>query len=403
MSHLLDIQFDCRDTSVDWSATWQGPSGEVPYPNGTVCGYFLNSTSPMPILLTGYVAKAEESQNVSGEALLVRAIPLTDFDTKEPLYGEGSVYYKSIRNSLLDALIASTINGADGVYRNETPMVHECILSWCVQSIKSSYDWGQYSENVTSTYLNTPDTPFSWPWEAERVEMGTLITYNQNITLEPPASSLHLSNTTISSATYRVDNVTAFNTMAIFDDFFPSYYTLQEGSEAALLRFKNYYSGPSVRELAFNPWQASNNLTHHMERLAQALTNVIRSSGNKEMIPGAAYNKENYVSVRWQWLTLPIGLLCISFIFLAATVTKSAVERDRVGVWKTSAYATLLYGLPDDMQQKITRSGSTGTPRAKAKELKVRLQPNQGWRVSGNLFSPFITKPRQNQPPPGWI
>ena len=140
-----------------------------------------------------------------------------------------------------------------------------------------------------------------------------------------------------------------------------------------------------------------------MERLAQALTNVIRSSSNKEMIPGAAYNKENYVSVRWQWLTLPIGLLCISFIFLAATVAKSAVERDRVGVWKTSAYATLLYGLPDDMQQKITRSGSTGTPRAKAKELKVRLQPNQGWRVSGNLFSPFTSKPRQNLPPPGWI
>jgi hypothetical protein len=121
------------------------------------------------------------------------------------------------------------------------------------------------------------------------------------------------------------------------------------------------------------------------------------------MIFGAAYSAENYVSVRWEWLTLPLGLLCISFIFLAATVTKSAVERDRVGVWKTSAYATLLYGLPDEMQQKITRSASTGTPRAKAKELKVKLQPNHGWRVSGNLFSPFVPKPKPNLPPPGWI
>jgi hypothetical protein len=140
-----------------------------------------------------------------------------------------------------------------------------------------------------------------------------------------------------------------------------------------------------------------------MERLATAMTNVIRSSTSRNMIFGAAYSAENYVSVRWEWLTLPLGLLCISFIFLAATVTKSAVERDRVGVWKTSAYATLLYGLPDEMQQKITRSASTGTPRAKAKELKVKLQPNHGWRVSGNLFSPFVPKPKPNLPPPGWI
>ena len=129
------------------------------------------------------------------------------------------------------------------------------------------------------------------------------------------------------------------------------------------------------------------------------MTNAMRSSPDKRMTTGKAYSQENFVDVRWQWLTLPLGLLIIALIFLSATIAKSAAERDRVGVWKTSAYATLLYGLPDEMQKKITRSGSVGTPRAKAKELKVRLQPNLGWRISGNLFTP---KPR-NQPPPGWI
>ena len=133
------------------------------------------------------------------------------------------------------------------------------------------------------------------------------------------------------------------------------------------------------------------------------MTNVVRSSSSNVLAQGDAFSRENYVKVRWEWLTLPLGLLFISLIFLGATVAKSAVERDRVGVWKTSAYATLLYGLPDEMQQKITRSSSTGTPRAKAKELKVRLQGNHGWRVSGNLFSPFTPKPKPNLPPPGWI
>jgi hypothetical protein len=364
-----------------------------------VCGFYLNATSDAPLLLSGYISDGPNSTATPGETLLVRTIPLADFDTRDPFYGVGSVNYKGHLNPILDALVASAVDGPESVYRKQAPLVQECILSWCVQTIRSSYDWGKYSENVTSTFLNISSEPPPWPWEVTDLEMF----YTQNITLKPPTSSEYRPNGTVFNATYHVDNVTAFNTIAIFDDFFPSFYTAEDGTAEPVLRFKNYADGPSTRFLDFNPWQAQNNLTSHMERLALALTNVMRSSPNNEMIAGEAYNKENFVSVRWEWLTLPIGLLCISFIFLAATVAKSAVERDRVGVWKTSAYATLLYGLPDEMQEKITRSGSTGTPRAKAKELKVKLQPNKGWRVSGNLFSPFISKPLPNQPPPGWI
>jgi hypothetical protein len=401
VSHLLDISYTClENATIDWSADWTGPLSDVPYSNGTVCGYFLNSTSETPILLSGYIADADDAGSTVGETLLVRTVPLTDFDTKQPLYGVGSVNYKNIRNPLLDALVASAVDGPQSVYGKQPPMVHECILSWCVQTIRSSYDWGKYSENVTSTYLNVMDEPPTWPWEVSEAETGTNLIYSQNITITPPKPR---ANGTVFDSTYTVDNVTMFNALMLFDDFFPSFYTAVDTSATPVLRFKNYQFGPSTRNLDFNAWQAPNNLTHYMERLALALTNVMRSSADKKMTPGEAYNNENYVSVRWEWLTLPLGLLFISLIFLAATVAKSAVERDRVGVWKTSAYATLLYGLPDDMQQKITRSGSTSTPRAKAKTLKVKLQPNQGWRVSGNLFSPFVTKPRPNQPPPGWI
>jgi hypothetical protein len=372
---------------------------DVPYPNGTVCGFFLNSTTDTPLLLSGYVADGSEPSTPIGETLLVRAIPLADMDTKDPFYGVGSVNYKHIRNPILDALIASAADGADSVYGKKAPVVHECVLSWCVQTMKSTYDWGKYSENVTSTFLNVATEPEPWPWSVTDTDFN----YTQNVTITPPASSATRSNGTVFNTTYTVDSDTIFKAMVIFDDFFPSFYTAQDASAEPILRFKNYPDGPATRTLAFNPWEAHNNITRHMERLATSLTNLIRSATSKEMTPGEAYNKENFVSVRWEWLTLPIGLLCVSLIFLSATVAKSAVERDRVGVWKTSAYATLLYGLPDEMQHKLTRSGSTGTPRAKAKELKVKLQPNQGWRVSGNLFSPFVSKPRPNHPPPGWI
>jgi len=387
-----------ENATIDWSAGWYGPLSDQPYSNGTVCGYFLNSTSEAPLLLSGWVANSTEPSAPTGETLLVRTIPLYDIDTKEPLYGNGSINFKHIGNPILDALIASAVDGVDSVLSKAAPVVHECVLSWCVQTMKSSYEWGKYTEHVTSTHLNVVSEPTPWPWAVDENDF----LYTQNVTMVPPASSTGRTADTVFNDTYTVDNATIFKAMVIFDDFFPSMYTANNVSEE-VLRFRNYPNGPTTRELEFNPWEAPNNLTRHMERLATTMTNVIRSAASKEMTPGEAYNKENFVSVRWEWLTLPIGLLCISLVFLSATVAKSAVERDRVGVWKTSAYATLLYGLPDEMQQKITRSGSTGTPRAKAKELKVKLQGTQGWRVSGNLFSPFVSKPRPNQPPPGWI
>jgi hypothetical protein len=400
------LTFACLETQRDWSLETTGAISPATMPNGTVCGYFANVTSTAPVLMSGYAVNHNSSKSPNGEVLLVRTLPLTGFITKELLYGTGSIKFSNIRNPILDFLVVSASDGPGSVYRNEPPVVQECVLSWCVQMIKSSYDWGKYSEEVITTFENTTAGPA--PWETFDIsdENGpaTFIIYGQNVTIEPPHSTLQRTNLTVTNSTYRVDNVTVSTVIGIFDDFFPSYYVAESVQAKPSLRFSNWALGAKFRAMPFNPWQESN-LTNHMDRLALSMTNVLRSSVSKQMIHGDAYNKENYVSVRWQWLTLPIGLLCIAFIFLAATIVKSAVEIDRLGVYKSSAYATLLYGLSDELQQKITRSASTGTPRAKAKELKVKIQPNGGWRVSGrygNMFSPFPTKPK-SQPPPGWI
>jgi hypothetical protein len=93
--------------------------------------------------MSGYVLE-ESGQNIEqGEALLVRNFPLTDMLEKVPIL-DGSVNFKNIRNPILDALVVSAANGSESVFQNITPIAHECVLAWCVQTIRSSYALGDY-------------------------------------------------------------------------------------------------------------------------------------------------------------------------------------------------------------------------------------------------------------------
>lgn len=117
-----------------------------------------------------------------------------------------------------------------------------------------------------------------------------------------------------------------------------------------------------------------------------------------EMVEGPAYDLVSVVDVRWQWLSLPLSLLGFTFIFLVATIIRSSMEQN-VGVWKTSAIATLLYGLPDNVREKVTSVTDKGTPRANAKHTKVKWLPGTGWRLSGaTAFSPNSVKSRRTPP-----
>lgn len=201
-----------------------------------------------------------------------------------------------------------------------------------------------------------------------------------------------------------VNNDTMLFAVMVFDRLFPGFTSVANVSSDPILRWRT--GAPSqvrTKILDFNPWLLPNNITHHMDRLGEAITNVIRSSSSSEFVSGQAFDNEVYVEVRWGWLSLPVGLLVISCVFLLATVIKSATEKDQVSIRKNSAIATLLYGLPDHYQKRLAKSNSKGTPRARAKELKVRLSATRGWRASGDVFSPLTPKIQKNLPPPGWI
>lgn len=392
------LTWGCFNTTLDWVGNLTGFNTNAT--SGRMCGFFLNATSGAPVMMSGY---KEELGGVKGEVLITRILPLVTNPKRTSLY-DGSIHFKHIRNPIVDALIVGALNGADSVYHNQTPTAHECVVSWCVKTIKSSYYLATYQEEVTQTFFNTTDGPYPWEEVSFRQTAGLNSTDqfylpNGNISIQAPRDGRNIS-------WYGVSNDTAFATIFSFDDIFPSFITAANATMQPFLRYKVAQKGPLLRNVDLNPWVLPNNVTHHMERFATALTNAIRSSNSHEMFMGLAYDRENFVSVRWEWLTLPLGLLILSLIFLVATIVKTSKERDQVGVWKTSALATLLYGLPDHYQERITNRASLGTPRAKAKKLKVKLLPTKGWRVSGNLFSPVTPNPniKNNEPQPmkGW-
>ncbi|KAH3919101.1 hypothetical protein HBH56_028790 [Parastagonospora nodorum] len=399
VSDVLNSTFACLNTTIEWSAIWEGPLDEVPYQNGTVCGHFINATSIRPTLLSGYVLPANGNSS-SGEALVVRAIPLTDFDSKAPSYGTGSINYKGIRYPILDALISSARNGRESVYRNEPPIVHECMLAWCVHTMKSSYEWGTYNEDTVSTYFEPVRESDPWPWQTWDTPRGTWYSYTEHLSLTPQRNHSQVAEMTVINDTYRINNYTQTNIMNYHDDFFPSFYTSANIDTKPVLRYQNYAMGPSVYKLNWNPWEHPNNITHHMERLATAMTNKIRSTGSTTMLEGKAYQMEPYISIQWGWLVFPLTLLVLSLVFLVSTIVKTSGD-SAMGIWKNSAMPTLIYSLPKETQPQFASSSAWSSDRGAPKKTRIRMLPNMGWRVSGHSYSPRL--PSGERVPRGWI
>lgn len=397
VSDSLNITNTCLNTTLDWSAKWSGPVG-VPYSNGTVCGHFINATSDRPVLLTGYVTHGIDDPSTTGEALLVRLVPLTNWETRMPEYGVGSIRFKDIRQPIFDALVASTPNGTSSISSQAVPIVNECMLSWCVQTLKSTYEWGTYEEEIVSTYLNSNNTDVSWPWYTYQTPPGTYYVYNQSLTLEPSGKGRNRSNTDLFSPRYTLTNVTAVNVMNGFDNINPSFYTASHPSAEPMIRFFDTFT----RKLPHNPWQAPNNLSEHFEKMAQIMTNVVRSSTDGIMVTGEAYSMKSFIKISWAWLVFPFVLLLLSLAFLVSTINRTSKD-GATGVWKTSAMPTLIYGLPEDTRGKVSTDSAWNGSHRDAKKVRIRLLPKQGWRVSGQslLRSPLL--PTRSQPPPGWI
>ncbi|KAF2108493.1 hypothetical protein BDV96DRAFT_616292 [Lophiotrema nucula] len=399
------LDFGCHRGPLDWVKNATAYVG--PYQNGTMCGWFFNATGVKPVLMSGY--RIDSATNETGEILTTRSLPLLTVLNRRPLFG-GSINFKHIRNRITDFVVVSPANGPedekvlDSIFRHERPRAQECMLSMCVKKIKSSYEMAVYTETIINHFVNTTAGPF--PWTQQKVNSTEFTDavqyfYFQNITMTPAATDGQDNATS-----YGVSNNTAYNIITAFDDYLPSFGVRESNTSTTLMKYKMHWDTPYFREYTKNPWLAPSNVTDHMERLATSLTNMMRSSSD-ETVKGSSFSDVTLVDVRWPWLTLPLFLLLLTLIFLTATIIRSSTEQDRVGVWKNSTLANMIYGISDRHRQKLQTSQAAGTPRTKAKTLHVRMLPTKDWRISGNMFSPAPTKLKSEDsksgPPPGWL
>ncbi|KAF2686790.1 hypothetical protein K458DRAFT_429734 [Lentithecium fluviatile CBS 122367] len=408
-----DIPLTCPNSKCTWEQTeiagipcWTGsqllrrrPTGLLgTIRTGRHVDGFLKADSPL--LMTGYIAGLDTNYTGREEVLISRSQPLYDINTRAFLPGYPAKL-NNTRNPILHLVVVSGGDDVSFVKRNATPVAHECIVSWCVKTMQSSLVGGLYSENVSSTVYNK--TLGADPWDVSPIYengefFGMSFSYNENITIV--GNSGH---------PYEISNITHDNILRIFDDYFPSTYTAHNatsvGMAGAELRYQQWLtSAVRSRIPDYNPF-LYDNITLQFDNMAATFTNIMRSSQDTiEIVQGPAFDLVSVVLVRWEWLSLPLGLLGFTFIFLTSTIIRSSMYHD-LGVWKTSAIATLLYGLPDDVRKKVTSQSAraNGTPRANAKHTKLKWLPGTGWRRSGaSALSPSSLRSRHTPPQSEW-
>jgi hypothetical protein len=256
-------------------------------------------------------------------------------------------------------------------------------------------------EEIVGTHVNTTAGPFPSInlFFVDESGTGSDIFYLQDINIAgTPSDGCSFSG-------YGTDNETTLPVIQGFIDIFPAFATVNDTFNSHVMRNMVYREALVFnRLLDFNPWLAPNNVSRHMERLATAMTNVIRSSPSNTMITGTAFSLETYVAVHWEWLSFPFILLLLSLVFLLSTIRKTS-KQSGIGIWKTSAMPALIYSLPQDVQKELSRSRTDdNVSRKGARKVRIRLLPEHGWRVSRQLYkSPGTAKQSELRGPPDWL
>ena len=379
---LLD--FGCYMSPNDWmNDTYTYPySPNTPegYTEVNSCGWFLTSPNGPPILMSGYsTGNSTTNSTFIPQVLMGRTAPLRDIYSRNLLYpGRASINFPEIQNPIIDFIASGTPGGIQGALNNATPVVHECAMYWCVNTISAEVIDSQVIENITAS-VQVPSTFPDNPW------------------IEPLSSwyqsefSLVLPDTQSEGgyANFSVNNVTARTTYQALEEIVPSSWmkgfqvlptqSVPDPSQTYIKwqwRITNTISLQLSKANA-TQWLPPGNVTELVTSLARAMSIALRRTaiGFTTDIPqwiGDAWDQETRVHVQWPWTTFPACLLIFSFLFLAITILNSNKD-DKIRIWKTSTLAVLFNGLGEDVQRHVGTGPNLGEARARARQLTVQL------------------------------
>ncbi|KAF2730106.1 hypothetical protein EJ04DRAFT_545961 [Polyplosphaeria fusca] len=292
------------------------------------CGYTLNGTFMSGQYYRNYERTIALSTVVTGD----RAKIAFNDTWNSTIFGDAV-------NPIVDFYVGYTPGGDPQLRQNATPVLLECLFSWCVKTFESSYENGSLREKLVSTFSEQNIVPGTSQNETGGVSYS--ITVNGTSFIIPPNTTDILYDAIRSGLPL----------------FLGNRYTSSTGALPGIWNFVQ---------------QAPYDLNPYFEKLTEVMTNNIRSQLNStEIILGTAWASENFVEIRWAWISLPAALLFGTLVFVGVTVFQSRTRK--LPAWKSSSLATLLHGLTEEAWGTFDSRATPSEIEALSRRLRVML------------------------------
>jgi len=246
------------------------------------------------------------------------------------------------------------------------PWALQCGLAACIQTLSSSVINGYLSENITASTTNGiivdisgGNTDSNIPISLTSPTTNTTFTLamGAKLALESWFSDLFRNGSAARNAQALNQSITDGNVIVNLTVGVSSGETFFD-TDIVTAFYWNYYEYPSGIPLL-------------MEDLAVSMTVAMRSFAGAVPHAGLAMSYESFVQVRWAFITVPVVIVVLTAIFLAAAVWRS--EQSRTKLWKSSALAMLFHGLDADTRARIGSEGSLGEKKRRARDVRVQL------------------------------
>ncbi|POS72857.1 hypothetical protein DHEL01_v208754 [Diaporthe helianthi] len=257
---------------------------------------------------------------------------------------------------------------------NTQPWARQCVLSACVQTIKSQIMNGNLVENVTHTVENKTTVSKNAMSElAPIVVTADSSAYN---TTSPAAEYLFSAEAMLGMRTWfaqlfangsatRTDS--AINKTLKSPDNAPIAVNLTVGISSGA----TFFDTDIVQAFYWNYYQYPSGLDMLMDDLSVSLTVAFRSLWGSEAVNGTALRYESFVFVRWGFITPLVLSVTLTTAFLAQAMYHS--WRCDAKLWKSSLLAVLFHGLEPDVRERFADAGEFELQRRIARDVKVRL------------------------------
>lgn len=237
-------------------------------------------------------------------------------------------------NSTVVAFEALQLNSTRNLL---TARAWQCSIKWCAQT----YGKIEVRNGIVSIPSSTPTELILLP-NLTQIDSTTASQFprlrNSGKLLIPKfKDSIYDNNKSFSVGPYDFANVKAYS-----EELFRTGWS-EKGNFTTLTNISR--TAPFVGSAL----GTTDNVPAAISRLAQSMTEAVRTGSYSIPHTGDAYIWKSYIYVRWAWLALPLGLVVLSLILLLVTIRST--RSSRIGFWKSSAVAALLHrleGWPDE-------------------------------------------------------